>query len=269
MTARWVRTALIGAACLAVIAGLVIVADRWLQPEETASPASDRSLPPSVALPQAEVAMPADELIWRRERNDVYTIERIGLDGEVRKVLATTKKAYAAVLTPDRRTLLYLQRGDKVGSPMTLRAKSVDGDGDRALFADHSKSCAILNQPAIRADGLLAVVCQDYSEGPGALNLMTLDGQIVRELARGYVADPTFTRDGRSVVYSRAPRAKAKGGTLIKVSWESGIQNVDTYRWRGGYGPGEFTEQRRHRLPPNDRGKGGDRRPRPVERPCC
>jgi len=227
-TARWIRTALIGAACLVVIAGLIIVADRWLQPDETASPTSDGfSPPPSIALPQAKVAMPADELIWRRERDNEYAIVRVGLDGTEGKVLARTKKAYAAALTPDRRTLLYLLRDDEVGSPMTLRAKSIDGDGDRALFADRSPSCPILTQPAIRSDGLLAVVCEEF-DGSGALNLMTLDGQIVRVLARGYVADPTFTRDGRSVVYSRAPRAKARGGTLIKVSCESGAETVIT-----------------------------------------
>ena len=170
--------------------------------------------------------MPADELIWRRERDERYTIERIGLDGQVRKILTDTQQEYAASLTPDRRTLLYLRRVDKVGSLTTLRAKSVDGNGDRALFTDHSQACPILTQPAIRDDGLLAVVCQDNFEGPGSLRLMTLDGRLVHELARGYVADPTFTRDGQSVVYSKAPFPKAKGGDLFKVSWTSGTRTV-------------------------------------------
>jgi len=224
--ARWFRTALMGAVCLLVIAGLIFVADRSLRPETTSSSTNDGFSLPPVTLPKADQALPADELIWRRERDERYTIERIGLDGQVRKILTDTQQEYAASLTPDRRTLLYLRRVDKVGSLTTLRAKSVDGNGDRALFTDHSQACPILTQPAIRDDGLLAVVCQDNFEGPGSLRLMTLDGRVVHELARGYVADPTFTRDGQSVVYSKAPFSKADGGDLFKVSWTSGTQTV-------------------------------------------
>ena len=62
------------------------------------------------------------------------------------------------MLTPDRRTVLYLQQA-KTGGPTTLRAMSADGQGDQALFADGSGSCPLLNRPAIRADNLLVVAC--------------------------------------------------------------------------------------------------------------
>ena len=103
---------------------------------------------------------------------------------------------------------------------------SVDGEGDRALFSDQSPSCPILGQPAIRADGLLAVVCQDFADGPGVLYLMSLDGKIIRELERGYVDDATFTRDGKSVVYWRAAAPKSKGGAIVKASLAAGSEPV-------------------------------------------
>lgn len=224
---RRLRWALIGTLCLLVVAGLIVYA---LQPGPTA-PVAGPAAPivssvPEVALPRSAQPLPDDELIWRREHDLTWRIERIHLDGRAGKILTTGKENHAAVLTPDRRTLLYLQRAGEVGSQITLRAMSVDGGGDRALFSDQSPSCPILGQPAMRADGLIAVVCQDYADGPGVLYLMSLDGKVIRELDRGYVDDATFTRDGQSVVYWRAAAPKSRGGAIVKMSLAAGSESV-------------------------------------------
>ena len=224
---RWLRSALVGTCCLLVVTGLIVVATRTSEQEITGGPADEGFSLPPMTLPKSDEPMPPDELIWRRKHGkEDFRIERIDLQGRVRQTLTTERNRRMGMLTPDRRTLLYLHQPEGKGGQITLRAKSVDGQIDRDLFSDQSSSCRVLGRPAIRADGLLAAVCRDYVDGPGTLKLMSLDGKILRELAQGYVGGPTFTRDGRSVVYWRASSPGLERGALFKVTWASEPETV-------------------------------------------
>jgi TIR domain/WD40-like Beta Propeller Repeat len=169
-------------------------------------------------LPRSAEPLPDDSLLWRRERGGEFDVSTIDINGNDGRVLITGKENHGAVLTPDRRTVLYLHENGQSKISFTLHAISADGKGDRLLFSDGSKSCPILGQPAARTDGLLAVPCYEYIDGPSVLNLMSLDGTVIRRLDRGWLGDPTFTHDGQSVVYWRAESYdKQQGGALYKV----------------------------------------------------
>jgi hypothetical protein len=191
-------------------------------PSPPPPPPSSSPLPPSAepspedVLPRSGEPLPDDVFLLRRDHEGLRRIELIDLDGRVRRVLSKSKNTISAMLTPDRRSVLYLRRLDT--DSYSLHAMSADGREDKALFTDGSPSCPILNRPVIR-DGLLVVPCQSVEHGPGLLNVMTLDGRLIRELDRGRLGDPAFTRDGRSVIYWRADVADspAEMGTLVSA----------------------------------------------------
>ena len=187
----------------------------------TAAHESSKEVPRTqkAELPQSAEPLPDNSLVWRRERGGEYDISTIDINGDDGAMLINGQENHGAILTPDRRTVLYLHKNENRKDSFELHAMSADGRADRLLFSDGSKSCPILGQPAIRSDGLLAMPCHEYIDGPSALNLMSLDGSVVRLLDQGWLGDPTFTHDGQSVIYWRAKSyQKQDGGALYMVS---------------------------------------------------
>jgi hypothetical protein len=169
-------------------------------------------------LPRSAKPLPDDSLVWRRERGGVYDISTIHINGTEGALLITGQENHGAILTPDRRTVLYLHENENRKNSFELHAMSADGRADRLLFSDGSQSCPILGQPAIRSDGVLAVPCREYIGGPFVLNLMSLDGSVIRLLDQGWLGDATFTNDGKSVIYWRAKSYHQQdGGALYKL----------------------------------------------------
>ena len=62
------------------------------------------------------------------------------------------------------------------------------------------------------------MACFQTADGPALLQLMTIKGEILQTLDTGFLGDPTFTQDGKRVVYWHATKAsKAPGGSLYVV----------------------------------------------------
>jgi Tol biopolymer transport system component len=123
----------------------------------------------------------------------------------------------AASLSRDRRTVLYLRREE--GGHISLRAASADGQSDVRLFADGSTDCPQLRRPALGPDGTIAVVCSPYDVGDDDfLNIMTTQGKLVKRLDVGQIGDPTFSPDGKRLVYARDRYVPfTYGGALFSV----------------------------------------------------
>ena len=62
------------------------------------------------------------------------------------------------------------------------------------------------------------MACFQTADGPALLQLMTIEGEILQTLDTGFLGDPTFTQDGKRVVYWHATKvSKAPGGSLYVV----------------------------------------------------
>jgi serine/threonine-protein kinase len=226
---RWLPALIAGVVLLGVLAGVLIVALLGRQP--IAAPAAESETPsptpsatptrtpsptptPTVALPRSAEALPENTMVWRREDGGLWTIATVPVDGDDSTVLISGRSNRSVQLTPDRQTVLYLREFDE---RITLRAMSADGEQDRALFSDGSPDCPRMSRPTIRADGVLALFCAEASGGRGTLNVMSQDGTLLRVLDRGRIGDPTFTPDGKSIIYWRTEADGGQGGALFRV----------------------------------------------------
>jgi Tol biopolymer transport system component len=184
------------------------------------SPSASPSVSPSSGLPQSDEPLPDDTLVWRHEDGGRWTISNVTIDGDKRQVLVSGRPNRSVQLTPDRRTILYMR--EDTNGVITLRAMAADGRQDRALFEDGSPACPRMSRPSVRADGLLALFCVEAAGGRGTLNLMSIDGTLVKLLARGRLGDPAFTPDGEAVTFWSAEADGAEGGSLQQVQVDSG-----------------------------------------------
>ena len=179
------------------------------------SPSASESETKDSGLPQSAEPLPDDTMVWRYADNERWTIATKAVGRDDTRELLSGRPNRSVQLTPDRRTILYM-REDSNGR-ITLRAMAADGQQDRVLFQDGSKDCQRMSRPSVRADGLLALVCVNVPGGRGTLNLMSIDGTLIRVLDRGRLGDPTFTPDGEWVTYWRAGTADIEGGSLHQV----------------------------------------------------
>ena len=189
------------AVLLGVIAGVLMTSVREL--DQAASPPTPPGGPGGDNLPRAAEPLPDDVLVWRRELNGVWNVSTVDVtDGSTGVELAVGDENGAQVISHDRRTVLYLRnRGD---GGIDLHAVSADGSQDRILFSDGRPACPRLRRPAWSAAGLLAIPCGPELAGDhDSLNLMTLDGALLRQLDEGFLGDPTFSADGTRLVYPK------------------------------------------------------------------
>ena len=211
---RWLPV-LVAVLVALVVAAIVtvLVWPRAAPVATTAAPGGGGKVatPTAGLLPQSERPLPDDVFVWRHFDAGLWKIETASIDGTAGQLLLTARENRAALLSPDRRTILYLR---ELGGVVTLRATSADGQTDKALFSDGKKDCPRLGRPALRADGTLLAVCYEKPGGNGKLNVMSLDGRVLRTLDEGRMGDPTLSPDGTMVVYWRAGEEGVVGGRL-------------------------------------------------------
>ncbi len=221
---------LLVAAAVVLVAAVVVAAVVWLRPQLPLGSAPPGSAPPpevpatpASILPKSADPLPANVFLWRHVDDGDLKIETATLDGEPVRTLLSFKGDRAAMLSPDRRTVLYLRETDGVQS---LRAMTADGDGDVELFSDGTADCPRLGRPSLRADDVVVAVCYERANGPGRLNVMTITGKIVRTLDQGWVGDPAFSRDGSTVAYWKGGTYGRVGGQLRLVRLDGSGQQV-------------------------------------------
>ena len=190
-------------------------------PAPTPSPSDGTSTEaPEDDLPRAAVPLADDQIVWRHNVGTDWAMSTISPGGaRSRVVLASGEQEVAPLVSHDRRTVLYLRR-ERPGDRSSLHAVAADGSVQRLLFRDGTTSCPYLRQVAWSVDGTLALVCKIDERGTSyTLSTARTDGTVVRTLDVGLIGGPTFSPDGRDLLYPKASSGSYKrGGPLYRTA---------------------------------------------------
>jgi Tol biopolymer transport system component len=183
-----------------------------IAPSVAASPT-----PTAASLPRSAQPLANDVIVWPRLVDGNWDITTISTDGTVGAQLTNSpEEDNFPVVSPDRRTILYLHRTSPTSRE--VRVMGADGTGDRPLFATPPPGCTDVTRPAFNGPQLrLVLPCLDAA-GATTLLLVESDGTVVSTVDRGAVGDPAMAPDGLSVVYWRAAEAGQDGGAIYWAS---------------------------------------------------
>ena len=191
--------------------------DRAAAPAPVAPTSAVTTAPPATATPSAAPsvrALPAsapladDQLVVSMRTGNSWDLYLASVDEPrpLRRLTSAPTNDFTAVLSPDRRTVVYQYDADPDDRVRTLHVMAADGTGDRELFSPTPSFCAgTMYRPGWSPvdPTLLAVPCTDRS-GTYGLYLVRTDGTLVAKVAfEGDRADdPTFGPDGRLVFWA-------------------------------------------------------------------
>jgi Tol biopolymer transport system component len=180
------------------------------------SPATSPTPSPTPVLPQSAEPLGDDVIVWPRMHGGNWDVALLDLaTGNQTRLTAGATVDWGPVISKDRRTIMYTRI---IGGRPTTRVMAANGKGDRPLFDRPPKGCFRLSRPAAAKGGQLVVTC-NTENAPRTVRLLviTLEGQIVRQLDKGRIGDPTVTPDGRSVLYWRNAQGDREGGALYRI----------------------------------------------------
>jgi hypothetical protein len=205
---RWV-VAGVAAAVVVAVAGAV-----WLfggddePPPDGASGSSTTATtsttpPPIPGLPAGDPLAPTTLVAPRTQAGDtdLYLVDA-ATGQTLGQVTTEARPDVAPLLSPDRRTIAYVQLAAEGAS--TLRVVGSDGTGDRPMFVTPPPGCRTVFRPAWNPvePTQLALVCVDAT-GRYTLRIVTVAGEVVRELDVGAERfdDVSWSPDGSTLVY--------------------------------------------------------------------
>lgn len=224
-------TVVLLAVLVALTAASGVVWWNVLKPADPASaptspgPAAPATAPPTTPgspsaageddLPRSAQPLPDDQIVWRYNVGSDWTMSTVSSSGaRSAVVLASGEQDVGPVVSHDRRTVLYLRR-ERPGARTSLHAVSADGRVQRLLFRDGSPGCPFLRQAVASGDGTLGLVCRVDEGTSFVLATARMDGTIIRTLDVGLVGSPTFSPDGRQILYPKASSGTYdRGGPL-------------------------------------------------------
>ena len=214
----------------AVVAGLVALAVFLTADDDkkgggggpTAAPSDTPSATSSLSeaaqdLPRSAQPLGDDWIVWARDREGNFDLEAYNVaDGKTVPLTTSPDNDFFAVVSTDRKTVIYEHEVSK--TQHDLRVVGADGEGDRPLFDQMPEGCENVTRPAWSRDlEYLALPCVDPDTKLRSLKLVKIDGTIVRELDNAALSDPTFARDGESVIYWRDESGGPSGGALVSA----------------------------------------------------
>jgi Tol biopolymer transport system component len=123
-----------------------------------------------------------------------------------------------SAISPDRRTIIYTVPDSATKG--SIRVIAADGTGDRELFGTPIAGCARYLLPAwnpVRPDEL-ALACL-AEPAVFSMRIVRLDGTVVRVLDTrgGWITDPSFSPDGRTIVFNFASDPAQQGGSVVTI----------------------------------------------------
>lgn len=175
----------------------------------TASPPSTSAPPQPVPGLPSSAPLSGDSMVfsWEVDRNaDLYLVD-VATNTLGQRLTTDPQADFAPLISPDRGSIVYMHA--VAGEQDQLRVIAADGSGDRPLFAEVPAECAgQLFQPAWNpADSTVLVISCGDADGNRPIQLVTVDGQVIRELeSPGEVVDDlTFSHDGGRLAFWAGP----------------------------------------------------------------
>lgn len=240
---RRTRTRLVVAViviCLAVGTGIVVsrlrsapqsagVAGQTAGDGQSTSPSDTDQEQPALKLPTSKTPLPAEQLIVPRylksgQPSQVWLIDVEDPSSSRRIMTVQSGSAYGLGLSPDRRTLTYIDAGS------AIRAAPATGGDGRLLFVSPADCGKILHASWSSARLSEFVLECQQADSPTQLLVVDIDGTVVRRLDTGslHPADPTISPDGASVAFWASDSAPSDGGSIyvMPVDGSSAPQRV-------------------------------------------
>lgn len=215
------RGTLVGAASVGIVAvalaawvigGTMVGGD---EPDED-------STEPSAQLPRSR-PLAEDEVLVTVTVDGRRQLYLAGVNGEDTWHQLTSAsggdESYAATLSPDAATAVYLHRRGSDGAQSVRIAGAAGFTADRKLFDVPSFCGLVTHAPAWNPaqPDLLALACQDPTGAVG-IHLVGLDGRLLESLrlaaGTGQVGDPTFSPEGDRLMFYAGPSAELEGGAI-------------------------------------------------------
>ncbi len=165
----------------------------------------------------ASAPLALDQFVVPRDDGAGAKLYLAGLAGPIPpRLLAAPpsgERYYGPTLSPDRRTLLYID-----GTTNVLRTVAVDGSGDRVVVAAPA-GCATMRQASWNPTDLSVIVVSCKAVPGDRLLVMTLDGAVLREIETGQprVEDATISPDGTRIAYWASASGGKNGGSIYTV----------------------------------------------------
>jgi Tol biopolymer transport system component len=179
---------------------------------------------PASALPPTSAPLSTEQIAvpMKVDGNwDVYLAD-VRTAAPVKRLTTDPASEFSPAISPDRRSIIFVH---EVGLTRTLRIMAADGTGQRSLFAKIPPECVTNFRPGWnpRDPTMLALACID-ARGTSGLYLVRIDGTVLRTLpiAQPKVDDPSFSPDGRTVVYYAGPTTSFDGGSLFTIPVDGG-----------------------------------------------
>lgn len=208
---RYLRLALAVGLAVALVATIVGI---WVNRSHRVAQAE--VLPASAPLSKTELVVPMDV----GDNNWALFVADTSSTSSWQRLPTTRHFVASPVLSPDRKTLLYLSADD--ASIKTLRSLRVAGaadlSGDRELFSSQ-QGCNLVRRPAWNpaVPDMIALVCENGDKS--FLRLMYLDGRIDRDIdapdGMSQMGGIAFSSDGKRLGFWAAPVALRPGGGIL------------------------------------------------------
>jgi len=222
---RWGTVLVAASVAAAVLAAVVVGVSLSRRPADISgspTPANSAAVPVTSLPKSAPLELDRFVVPWAADgRLQLYLASVTGGLDPRRLAGPPSHDLFGASISTDRRSLIYID-----STAQEVRTMATDGSGDRPLFDRLPAGCDAPGHVSLSPvdENILVLQCNPKS-GPARLLVMTIDGDLVRDLPTGRIRvdDPSISPDGRTVAYWASDvKTGPTGGSIYTVGIEDG-----------------------------------------------